>query len=290
MGIPLTPAIEERFYTVPETSIATGYTQSTLYNYISQNKYPWVKRDGLEGFLASTVEKIKADKQKKKEKRAARTTPKTAAKKANELLNIVKVTAYETMQKRLLNEGVVGPEVARFIFTGEEYQFYRNHSYKEISWESRRGLIIDVHPEYFSKEYGLTNQELMARGDAPVVPEYLREPDDPSLHSEVVERESLPKYVIHHIGQDIHSPFAVILPQHHTKHYSLLHKIRSHLAYEITPSGEYIQKTKDDLHGPDFKIQKVAFWKDYSEAYAKAMSFDQIPGKSLAHTGKKGKK
>lgn len=137
------------------------------------------------------------------------------------------------------------PEVAQYIHTFEEMDYYIKHSYHEVRLDGKMGLIIDINPDYVSTKTGLSNRQMILNGDAPVVPDPIKEAP----------------YHIHHVGQHSTSPFAIIPEYDHNSFDKILHP----------------GKPDKDLHGPDFELEKNSFWLSYLEAYDEAGVFWKIP-------------
>ena len=78
-------------------------------------------------------------------------------------------------------------------------QYYLDKSYHEVCWDGQPALIIDVNPDYVTKN-GEKNRDRMLRGEPPHIP-------DPTWEDRV--------YDVHHIGQHPTSPFAIIPSMHH---------------------------------------------------------------------------
>lgn len=139
-------------------------------------------------------------------------------------------------------------EVAPYIHTFEECDYYTKRHYHEVRFDGKAALIIDINPDYISTTTGESNRERILAGKAPVVPDPLK--DDAEFH-------------VHHVGQHSSSPFAIIPAYDHNG------SGFSAFFHQGTPNKE--------LHGPEFEAEKKNFWRNYLEEYDKAGTFVKIP-------------
>ncbi len=152
----------------------------------------------------------------------------------------------EDVRKHILKLDLFSNQIAQYIHTYEELDYYTKRHYHEVCWDGQPAIIIDVNPEYVSNK-GIKNRDLLAKGKPPHIPN--RDKDEFVYH-------------IHHIGQNTTSPFAII-PEYDHNGIGL-----SSVFHQGSPNGE--------LHGPEFEIAKSNFWKNYLEEYDKAGRFDLI--------------
>lgn len=178
-------------------------------------------------------------------------------------LSEIRKYAPKTIQDKIASFSGLSSEIIKCIKTMEQYNFYLNHEYKEVHWNTRTALIVDVHPEHVSKRFGISNAELMKEGNAPVIP-----------GTDIV-------YQIHHVEQDANAPFAIITYIDHTEHDGEFHKKSRPLRYTRDAFGNYEEIKQFELHDKNFRTQSKKFWKEYNDKYAAAGSFENIEGYSL---------
>ena len=150
------------------------------------------------------------------------------------------------VEEHILKLDLFSKRVAPYIHTYEELDYYVKRNYHEVCWDGQTALIIDVNPEYISKD-GVKNRDLMAKGCAPHIPDRMK--DDYVFH-------------IHHIGQNSTSPFAIIPEYDHNG------RGLSSVFHPGTPNTE--------LHGPEFEAQKINFWRNYLRNYDESGNFVSI--------------
>lgn len=164
---------------------------------------------------------------------------------------------YDDVQKRISEDGIVTDAVRPYIRKFREAVYYRDHYYHEVSWpDLPPSLIIDVNPEYICRPLGKSNLELMKDGLAPVIP---------GKDGEYTEKtaKSIPRYHLHHIGQERNSPFAVIpSTDHNNENYSAIF---------------HPHPREKDLHDSEFDATKAVFWRTYAKVYTEYGSFRKIP-------------
>lgn len=163
-----------------------------------------------------------------------------------EKMTILREKSYDAVQEYIAKRGLVSPAVSGYIRTYDEIKYYENKNYREVEWDGFSYLIIDINPDYICKSTGKTNRQLIEAGEAPVVPN----DEDNS-------------YVLHHVGQKIDSPLAIIPARDHN----------------ITSYRVFHQESSDegDLHGPEFTVRKNVFWNTFLAKYDKYGSFHKIP-------------
>lgn len=164
---------------------------------------------------------------------------------------------YDDVQKRILEDGIVTDAVRPYIRKFKEALYYRDHYYHEVSWSGLPpSLIIDVNPEYICRPLGKSNLELMREGLAPVIPR-----EDKEYTEETIG--SIPRYHLHHIGQERNSPLAVIpSTDHNNKKFSAFFHPHPH---------------EKNLHDAAFEATKATFWRTYAKTYIECGSFQKIP-------------
>lgn len=166
-------------------------------------------------------------------------------------------------QQYIRDNNIVSPELGQFIGSYDEIKYYERHYYREVNWDFRRALIIDIKPDYYVSELGKTNRELIQDGKSPRVPGKDNE-----------------EYHIHHIGQKADSPFAIIPGDDHIKESKTFH---------TTISTGIKLENEEDVHDSQFKSQKKVFWLRYLREYDKIGSYDDIGHTSLRHKKNDGK-
>lgn len=151
------------------------------------------------------------------------------------------------VEAHILKQKLFTRAVAPFIHTFDELDYYTNRNYHEVLWNGRPALIIDVNPDYRSTKDNKTNRERMQAGEAPVVPKRSREEYS---------------YDVHHVGQNLKSPFAIIPSYDHNGGGF------SSFFHQGSPN--------EDLHGKEFDGQRRQFWQTYIEEYDKCGDFNKI--------------
>ncbi len=146
----------------------------------------------------------------------------------------------EDVRQYILKNNLFSDKIAQYIHTYEELEYYTKRNYHEVCWDGRAALIIDVNPEYISNE-GKSNKEIMLKGRPPHIPD---------------RNKDKYRYHIHHIGQHINSPFAIIPEYDHNG---------------VGYSSVFHQGSpKENLHTPEFEALKINFWKNYIQKYDEA--------------------
>ncbi len=163
----------------------------------------------------------------------------------------------EATQDYIRNNNIVSPELGAFINNYDEIKYYESKFYREVNWNFRRALIIDIEPDYFSESAQMTNRQLIQAGKSPRVPGK----DHVEFH-------------IHHIGQKSNSPFAIIPGDVHLKQYSVFH---TSISKGIKVENE------EDVHDDLFKAHKKAFWLRYLQEYDKTGIYNDIEHTNLRH-------
>lgn len=180
----------------------------------------------------------------------------TCPQKSSNMLKIVDGSSFEAVQKHIEEDKFVSDYIRPYIRSIDEYRFYKKNNYHEVHWSTRKALIIDINPEYFSEELQKTNRQLIMEGKSPVVP-----------------GDKLEHYHLHHIGQKSSSPFAIIPAALHTG--EKMDKI-----FHPVSSGE-------NLHTKTFELEKRAFWREYLDYYDKYTKFKSIPFENSKSKNKK---
>lgn len=149
----------------------------------------------------------------------------------------LKSTSYEDIQIYIKERNLVTDNIRPFVRTREEIKYYETRNYHEVAWESGNAMIIDINPDYYCKQCGKTNRELISSGESPVVP-------DADAY----------RFHLHHIGQQKNSPLAIIPEYDHNSKelYSCFHQGKS---------------DNEDLHDRNFESKKRLFWNEYLEKY-----------------------
>lgn len=170
--------------------------------------------------------------------------------------------SYQALQDYIVDKEVFSPELAEYIRNFDELQFYVQNHYYEVNWKGRPCLIIDIKPSYFSNRHQKTNREIILEGEhSPVVP---NEPGNTEPETDV--------FVIHHVGQKVHSPFAIVKDSLHTLHNSKFH---------YPASQDWYPDKEEDLHGSNFESLKKEFWIKYLEEFDTYKTFRAIPKKRV---------
>lgn len=233
--------IPKKKVTVRKYSKLINVTDKTVRNWIRDKKIPFEKIDGTIYIDPDTP--IPTDR---------RTCPQ---KKNNEPI-LVDSSSYEGVQNYIQKDKYVSDCIRPYIRSIDEYKFYKKNHYHEVHWNTRKALIIDINPEYFSEHLQKTNRQLIMDGKSPVVP-----------------GDELDYYHLHHIGQKPSSPFSIVPGSIHTG--EKMNKI-----FHPASSGT-------ELHTKEFEFEKRAFWREYLAMYDKFTKFKSIPFKNSKSNIKK---
>lgn len=232
--------------TIKEYAKARNLTSTYVQTLISRNKMASAVKVNGRWYLDPNDEPIDID-------RRANRKSKTKTEFGKRQITI-QGSSYEDVQEYIAKRKLFTVKTAPFIRTYEEAKYYEKNNYHEVEWDGQLALIIDIKPDYYCESKGKTNREIILEGGSPVVPG-----DDSFV------------FHIHHIGQLVNSPFAIIPEQvHNSKElYSIFH---SH------SSGEA------NLHTKEFEMQKKAFWNNYLRYYDAYSGFSKIPFNNSKHT------
>lgn len=163
--------------------------------------------------------------------------------------NRLRGNSYKEIQEYLEGRQLFTNAVRPYIYSYEEAKYYEKHSYREVFWNGRPILIIDIQPDYYSPLHKKTNRELILEGNSPVIP-----------------GNDTYRYHIHHVGRrpGAHSPFAIIPETDHNSPelYSVFHSAPA---------------PKKELHGKAFEAEKAALWKKYLAEILHYGSYKKIP-------------
>ena len=208
--------------------------------------YTWYQNGKLRGAIM-VDNKIRVNKNcpRPEDSRKGRSMPKRCEQGLQKYLT--NGNSYEALQKYIFENEILSPKIAPFINSIEELRYYIKHNYREVFWNGRGALIIDIKPDYVCKSLNMSNRELIKAGKTPRVP-----------GNEDVE------YNVHHIGERSDSPFAIIPTSDHISHYKIFHPVKS-----------------EGIDRSNFAIQKIAFWQKYLIEYDKTGVFRDIPSTSL---------
>lgn len=228
-----------------------------LHNVSSTTAYIWYKRNKLYDTIVGIDGKVYVNKDE-----GYPVNLKTGRKenfKANGQKRVtLKGNSYEDLQRYLKERNLFTENVRPYIRSKLEADYYEKHIYREVVWNGRHCLIIDINPFYFSKKYQKTNRELIEEGNSPVVPG----------HDDV--------FILHHIGQTNESPFAIVPESDHRENYQIFHQ----------------GNAGDPIRRPEFEVEKKMFWKTYLEEFDRAgMDYKRIPAinsKYLRESSRKG--
>lgn len=221
-----------------------GCSVNTVYGYIDDKKVRNVTKNEKGHFLLDPNEKpIGWDRRKGRKRNKAEGIDgfykrKPAASAADVEEHIIKLDLYSA-------------NVAHYIHTFEELDYYTKHNYHEININGRPCLVIDCNPDYVSAKTGIRNRDLMKQGKPPVVPD--RNKEEYTFH-------------LHHVGQSgsPQAPFATIPAYDHNS--------------KALSSALHPRSTSEDLHGPEFEMQKKNFWRKLESLYNEYDNkFDRIP-------------
>lgn len=164
--------------------------------------------------------------------------------------------SYEDTQAYIAERQLVSDIIRPFITDWREARYYRINYYREVEIQGRRCLICNIYPDYFCKEKGMYNRDLIKAGKNPVVPPYAIK------DKSVLKKFPVPVYHVHHIGQARNSPFAII-PE-----YDHIGKMDS--IFHPNPQTE-------DLHDEAFKVEKHDFLMKVLEMHDDIGGFKHIP-------------
>lgn len=224
-------------YVSPERYAAmNNILPNTAREWAREGKIPGVKGTDRRWYLSPTAEP--GDRRSQKKRKVS---------SGHKEYTRLKDDSYESVQDYIRGRHLVSDALRQYIRTREEAVYYEKKRYREVFWDGSPALIIDINPEYFCKAKGLTNRELIMRGEAPVVP-----------------GDEKYRYHLHHIGQTPDSPFAIIPENDHLgkRTFSIFHQSSN---------------SEEDLHSVTFLAQRKAFWKTYLKQYDEAGSFRNIP-------------
>lgn len=230
---------------VPENLVSfTRYCELNNFNpatvrvWLKNNKLASVFKDAR-GRLLLDPNEIPEDRRKYRS-----TTRKERGSRKNITL---KGNSFEDLQEYIAARKLVTDAVRPFIRSFEEAKYYENHNYHEVFWNGKAAMIIDINPEYYCERLQMTNRQLIEAGKAPVVPQ-----NDTFC------------YHLHHIGQKMTSPFAIIPEFDHNgkETYLIFHQGSSEA---------------EDIHSKTYEMQKAAFWKTYLEKYDEYKGYLHIP-------------
>ena len=242
-----TPHEEEVFVSMRDFADMHGVSYSTVSGWVKKDKLRGVKKENGRIWINKNSP-IPDD------GRAGRDMPARA---------VQGIEKYRTVdnrinhQKYIRDNNIVSPELGQYISSYDEIKYYERNYYREVNWGFRRGLIIDINPDYFSESAQMTNRQLIQAGKSPRVPGN----DHEEFH-------------IHHIGQKTNSPFAIIPGDVHIKQYSVFH---TSISKGIKVENE------EDVHDDLFKAHKKAFWLRYLQEYDKTGIYNDIEHTNLRH-------
>ncbi|MBQ3526983.1 MAG: helix-turn-helix domain-containing protein [Clostridia bacterium] len=224
---------------------------ANLHNVSRHTVISWIKKDKLPGTIKPNNRwHIPKDTSTPMDGRAGRTMPSRSKQgvHAYEFLG----DDYTSVQEYIKKKECVSDNLRKYIRSYEEFNYYVAQEYREVNWDNKPALIIDINPDYYCKRLGLTNRELINRGKSPVA-----------------ATEGEPEFHIHHIGQKEDSPFCIISKDEHSVHTNTLHD---------NSSTDWRVASEADLHGPKFAAAKMKFWIKYLEEYDAAGKFSLIRG------------
>lgn len=239
----------EVFISVAEFAALHGVNDSTV--------RAWIKKDLLRGFKKVNERYwINAKSPRPEDRRKGRPMPPKSTQGIDAYFSDKeKKDLYGIVQDYIRDREIVSPEIAPFIRTSKELEYYISEKYHEVKWHVKNALIIDIKPDYFSEDAQMSNRELIRKGKSPRVP-----------GKDNVE------YHLHHIGQSPDSPFAIIPGDVHLGQFKLFHP---NICAGIRPENE------ENLHDKNYEITKVAFWKEYLRAYDVTGFYKDIESSSL---------
>ena len=244
---------DEIYVSMREFANMHGLSYSTVYTWVRNNKLRGVKIEGGKKWINKNASLPE-------DGRTGRNMP---AKSAQGIKKYRTADNGFNHQQYICDNNIVSPELGQFISSYDEIQYYERHYYREVNWDFRRALIIDIKPDYFVSELGKTNRELILSGNSPRVPGKDNE-----------------EYHIHHIGQKNDSPFAIIPGDTH---------IKCSKTFHTTISKGIKLENEEDVHDAQYKVLKKAFWLRYLKEYDKTGLYDDIEHTSLRHKKNDGK-
>ncbi len=141
--------------------------------------------------------------------------------------------SYESVQKLIRENKYFTAAVAPYISSMTEVHLFAQ-SHREVLWDGRPALIIDIHPNYATKD-GVTNRQRIRDGKAPISPD---SPDEEPFH-------------LHHMSKRADAPIAIITSEDHRKHSRFLHQ---------APDDPEMDRR-------EFQMQRISFWATYLRKY-----------------------
>lgn len=215
-----------------------------IHNVSTGTVYQWFKRNRLHDVIIGSDGRMLVNRNEPYPMNL-KTGRKENFKENGQLRVSLKGDSYEDLQQYMKDRNLFTESVRPYIRSYDEVQYYEKHYYREVKWNGRSCLIIDINPFYFSKKYQKTNRQLIEEGKSPVVPD--------------MENYC---FVLHHIGQLNESPFAIIHGKDHEEYYSIFHQ----------------GNTGDSIRRNEFEVEKKVFWRTYLLEFDKAgMNYKQIP-------------
>ena len=150
--------------------------------------------------------------------------------------------SYEEVQRIIQENGYFTEAVAPYITSMTEMMFFAK-SHREVVIDGRPALLLDIHPEYVSKD-GRTNRQLINANESPVCPD---SPDEKQYH-------------VHHMARRADAPFAIVSTEDHQAYNKIFHQ---------TPKDP-------NMNRAIFDMQRISFWKSYLQLYDE-YGYDRIP-------------
>lgn len=233
-----TSTLPPNIVTVAEYATRKGLNINTVRAHVKANRYKSAYKDDQGRWMLDINDEL-IDWDKRAGRKRSSTDEKHYKRKTT--------CSAKDVEEAVLRNNHFTAAIAKTIKTPEELEYYLKHSYHEVFWNGRPALIIDINPEFISSD-GRSNRDLILANKSPV---YIN-PDG----------EEVP-YHVHHVGQKLQSPFAIIPDHDHNgEMYSYFHADQ--------PDG--------DLHDTNFHLAKCSFWKTYLEEYdAAGKVFWKIP-------------
>lgn len=236
------PESEDGMLSTDQYAALIGVVPATVRSFINQGRLETAVRNERGYYLIHKDDRPKDWDRRKGRKRKSGKTDKGFYKRAA-------AGSAADVEEHIKTLHLFSDEVARFIRTFEELDYYTKKIYHELRINGRPILCIDVNPDYINTETGERNRERMKAGKPPCVPSKAKE-----------------EYVfhVHHVGQSasVHAPFAIIpMYDHNGRNFSSIF-------HQGTPV--------ENLHGPEFEAEKVNLWKTLLEEY------DKVGGKFTA--------
>ena len=152
------------------------------------------------------------------------------------------------IKERIIRDKGYSPEMAGYIGSMAELEYYMTNGYKNVRIAGRLALVLDIKPDEFIKSKGKTNRQIIKAGGAPEVPSSADYPGEGV-------------FVVHHVGQRKNSPFAIVPESiHGSELFSVFH--------QKAPDGK--------LHDKSFEMDKRNFWLGYLELYD-SVGYDGFP-------------